>query len=78
MIPNARLQQNTHDDFVFLQEQIGKPQMWIAERTGISRRRLQYLTAGERFSNGVMVPVRMSYPEQFTLECLAEAARGLD
>jgi hypothetical protein len=52
---------------------IGRPQVWIAERVGISRRRLQYLVAGVRMHEGQEIHVKMSYPEQFALEVLAEA-----
>ena len=78
MIPNARKMKNTPLDFALLMDQIGRPQLWVAERVGISRRRLQYLAVGERLIDGKMQAVLMTYPEQFTLESLAEAAIGLD
>jgi hypothetical protein len=78
MIPNARNLKTDPMEFAILRDQIGKPQHWVATRSGISKRRIQYLAAGERLSGEVMVPVRMSYPEQFVLECLAEAAVNLE
>jgi plasmid maintenance system antidote protein VapI len=53
---------------------IGKSQRWIAERIGISERRLRYLIAGTRDVEGKQVAVTLSYPEEFALECLADAA----
>ena len=56
-----------------LLERVGMPQIWVANRIGIAHRRLQYLVKGERVSKGVTEPVLLSYPEQYTLECLAES-----
>ena len=53
---------------------IGRPQTWIADNSGISRRRLQYIIAGSREVDGELRSVSLTYPEQFTLECLANAA----
>jgi hypothetical protein len=53
---------------------VGKSQRWIAERIGVSDRRIRYLIAGERIANGQTLAVEMSYTEQFALEALAEAA----
>jgi hypothetical protein len=52
----------------------GKSQRWIAERLGVTDRRIRYLIAGERIVNGDTLAVTMSYTEQFALECLADAA----
>lgn len=52
----------------------GQSQQWIADNSGISRRRIQYLAAGHRVIDGKPQPVKLSYPEQFCIECLAEAS----
>ncbi len=54
-----------------LLERIGMPQIWVSNRVGIAHRRLQYLVKGERISKGQTEPVLLTYPEQYTLECLA-------
>lgn len=74
MLPNNQNIPATADDFRALMERIGKSQRWIAERTGISERRLRYLAAGGRLVSGEFVPTEMSYIEQFALEQLAQAA----
>lgn len=56
-----------------LMDRIGKPQVWVADRTGISRRRLQYLLVGSKVFAGETQEVKLTYPEQFVLEALAEA-----
>jgi hypothetical protein len=53
---------------------VGKSQRWIADRLGVGDRRIRYLIAGERIVNGQTLEVKMSYAEQFALECLADAA----
>ena len=60
-----------------LVERIGKSQFWIAATIGISERRLRYLIAGSREVDGKTVEVLVTYPEQFALECLAQAAETL-
>ena len=60
-----------------LVERIGKSQRWIAERIGISERRLRYLVAGSRDVEGKTVAVTLTYAEQFALECLASAAEAM-
>ena len=56
-----------------LMARIGKPQIWVADQTGISRRRIQYLLVGSKIFAGETQAVSLTYPEQFSLECLAEA-----
>lgn len=56
---------------------IGRSQRWIAERIGISERRLRYLVAGSRDVEGKTVAVTLTYAEQFALECLASAAEAM-
>ena len=56
-----------------LMERIGKTQLWVAAQTGISRRRIQYLLVGSKEFSGESQPVSLTYPEQFALECLADA-----
>lgn len=74
MLPTPSELNTDPDFFRALCARIGQSQQWIAENSGISRRRIQYLAAGSRIINGVSQPVKLSYAEQFTLECLAEAA----
>lgn len=65
---------DTSPEFVNeLCERIGKSREWIADNSGISRRRIQYLLAGYRVINGEKKPVELSYPEMFVLQTLAEA-----
>jgi hypothetical protein len=71
MVPNSEGRQESSDYVRALIEQIGQSQRWIAERIGISERRLRYLIAGSREIDGKVVDVKLSYPEQFALECLA-------
>lgn len=59
-----------------LMQRIGKSQVWVAERTGISRRRIQYLLVGSKVFAGVTQEVKFSYPEQYILECLADAGEA--
>jgi hypothetical protein len=56
-----------------LMARIGKTQLWVADQTGISRRRIQYLLVGSKNFAGEMQAVSLTYCEQFALECLAEA-----
>ena len=56
-----------------LMARIGKTQLWVADQTGISRRRIQYLLVGSKTFAGEVQAVSLTYPEQFALECLAEA-----
>lgn len=51
---------------------IEMPVITVSNRTGITHRRLQYLVNGSRVVKGVTEPVLLSYPEQYTLEALAE------
>jgi DNA-binding transcriptional regulator LsrR (DeoR family) len=74
MTPDARNHREAPELVRQLVERIGKSQRWIAERVGISERRLRYLIAGTRDVEGKKVDVTTTYPEQFALECLAQAA----
>lgn len=60
-----------------LMERIGKSQIWVADRTGISRRRIQYLLVGSKEFNGETQKVKLTYPEQHILECLADSSDAL-
>jgi hypothetical protein len=71
MIPNSTDSQASPYYVRELVQRIGKPQRWIADRVGISERRLRYLIAGSREVDGKIVDVKLSYPEQFALECLS-------
>ena len=73
-IPNfAELHNPTPEYVNQLMQRIGKSQVWVAARTGISRRRLQYLLVGSKVFAGETQAVTMTYPEQFALEALAAA-----
>ena len=58
------------------QERHGLSQSALAERIGISRRRLQYIMAGGAYRNGkegrYYVSVNWTYLEQYALEALAK------
>ena len=56
-----------------LMARIGKTQHWVADQTGISRRRIQYLLVGSKTFAGEVQAVTLTYPEQYALQCLAEA-----
>lgn len=73
MLPNPLTYNDTPEFARDLLKRVGRSQVWIAENSGISRRRLQYIIAGYRDVMGERRDVHMSYPEQFTLECLAAA-----
>ena len=73
MTPNADNYNPSTDYAAQLVERIGKSQTWIAKRLGVSDRRIRYILNGSRIVNGKAVDVRMSYAEQFALECLADA-----
>ena len=79
MVPNcpAGVFHSSKAEFLLLLERIGKSQRWIAERTGISERRLRYLAAGGRLVSTEFVATEMSYIEFFALGCLAEAAETM-
>ena len=79
-MPNAE----THDTRLWFvrslveraQERRGLSQSALAERIGISRRRLQYIMAGGAYRNGkegrYYVSVSWTYLEQYALEALAQ------
>jgi len=71
MLPNPSTLNHTPSFFKTLCQRIGQSQHWIAENSGISRRRIQYLAAGWRMVNGERKAVVITYPEQFALETLA-------
>lgn len=54
-----------------LRKRLNASARWISKHTGISQRRIEYLTAGERLIGGKRVETHMTYPEQWILECLA-------
>lgn len=61
-----------------LMEKINKSQVWVADKTGISRRRIQYLLVGTKEFAGEIQDVKLTYCEQFILEALAEQASQCD
>lgn len=73
MIPDRATHKPTPEYVRQLLARIGRTQVWVAGRTGISRRRIQYLLVGSKVYNGVTQEVKLNYPEQWVLECLAEA-----
>lgn len=74
MIPDPRKHNPTHGYFLELRTRINASAEWVSQNSGISRRRLNYLAVGQRDGGA---PVVMSYPEQFTLEALAEYAERI-
>lgn len=70
---NANKHTPTHRAFMDLYGRIGMTQRELAERTGICERRIRYLVAGKRDTPTKAYPARMTYVEQFGLECLAVA-----
>lgn len=73
-IPNRSLSHNPTPEYInTLMQRIGKSQVWVADRTGISRRRIQYMLVGSKVFAGETQVVIMTYPEQFILESLADA-----
>lgn len=74
MTPNANLHAPHPATVRNLVARIDKSQQWIANRIGISERRLRYLIAGTREIDGKQTDVVLTYPEQFALEELASAA----
>lgn len=75
MTPNADNYNPSTEYAKELIEKIGKSQVWIAKRLGVSDRRIRYIVNGSRIVNGETIDVKMSYTEQFAMECLAEAVR---
>lgn len=78
MTPNSDNHDPKPETVRALVERIGKSQFWIATTIGISERRLRYLIAGSREVEGKTTDVEITYPEQFALECLAQAAETLN
>lgn len=74
MKPNPSTHQPTHAYFMALRKRLNASAKWIAQHTGISQRRIEYLTAGERLINGKRVETHMTYPEQWILECVVAHA----
>jgi hypothetical protein len=72
MLPNPSTLDQSPEFFNALCARIGKSQYWIADHSGISRRRILYLAAGSRVINGEQKAVKLSFPEQFILEYLAD------
>ena len=75
MRPDPDTLDQSPEYFLELVERIGRGTVWISRNSGISRRRLLYLSKGERTVNSVVQPVHMSYPEQWIIECLADDER---
>lgn len=74
MLPNSERHQPTPEYARELFSRIGKSQIWVAKRIGVSRRQFQYILAGERSVGGEKLKVTMSYSQQHALEQMAEAA----
>ena len=75
MTPNAKTKHNPHCAPALLDalKDAGISNASAAELVGVHRNHLANLKKGVR--NGK--PVVISYPDQFTLECLLEAAQSL-
>lgn len=78
MLPNPSSLNTDTEFFKSLCERIGRSQEWIAQNSGISRRRIQYLAAGFRSVNGESKEVKLTYSEQFVLESIAESIELAD
>ena len=78
MLPNPSKHNTSLEFFHGLCASIGRSQEWIAQNSGISRRRIQYLAAGYRLVNGEKRAALITYCEQFCLECLGEATKLAD
>ncbi len=79
MIPNRANHVSPTESAAYMRElmaRIGRPQVWVADRTGISRRRIQYLLVGSKEFAGETQSVHLTYPEQHILECLAAAGEA--
>ena len=75
MRPDPDTLDQSPEYFRELVERIGRGMIWISRNSGISRRRLLYLQVGERTVGGVVQPVRISYPEMYILQVLADDER---
>lgn len=58
-----------------LMEKINLSQYDVADKTGISRRRIQYLLVGTRIFLDEKQRVSLTYPEQYILESLSRGAK---
>lgn len=61
--------------FTDLMARINRPHRWISRNSGISLRRILYLSKGERPTADGVKPCRITFPEQWVLECLANDER---
>lgn len=57
---------------------IGLSQYEVAHKTGISRRRIQYLLVGTRIFLDENQVVALTYPEQYILESLSQGAKKIN
>ena len=78
MLPKPSNHNTSLEYFHDLCARIGRSQEWMAQNSGISRRRIQYLFAGYRLVEGERKAAQITYSEQFSLECLAEAIELAD
>jgi len=76
MTPNAEFYKPTPEYADKLISQIGQTPSWIAKRIGVTDKRIRYILDGERTVKGETTPIKMTYTEQFALECLAAAAKA--
>lgn len=74
--PHASQHKKSHGAFLSLFDRIGMSRANLARHTGICERRVRYLHAGFKEIGGVRTAVLMTYPEQVTLELLAELAEA--
>lgn len=58
-----------------LMDKIGLSQYDVADRAGISRRRIQYLLVGTRIFLDARQDVALTYPEQYILESLSRVTK---
>lgn len=76
MFPNAERYNHSTEYANKLVDRIGQTPAWIAQRIGVTEKRMRYILAGVRTIKGDSTEILMSYAEQFCLECLAAEAKA--
>ena len=76
MYPNADRYNPDTEYANKLVDRIGQTPAWIAQRIGVTEKRMRYILAGSRTIKGDTTEIIMSYAEQFCLECLAAEAKA--
>lgn len=76
MYPNADRYNPDTEYANKLVDRIGQTPAWIAQRIGVTEKRMRYILAGSRTVKGDTTEIIMTYAEQFCLECLAAEAKA--